>query len=142
MSEEEPPIPAWKQPRALPQQSLPQAAGLVVIVLALPLFLVAGWPLSGWGVGAVLWLAFEALSWFLVRARGGTGNLAPAGVAGFLKIFRAIVVMVVVLALVTSDKWVGVAAALVYAAAYTAHLGLSLVTYYSSASPGAKETAS
>lgn len=133
---EEAPTPAWKEPRALPQQSLPQVAGLLVVLLALPLFLVAGWPLSGWGAGAVLWVGFEAMSWFLVRARGGTGNLAPAGVAGFLKLFRALVVMAVVLVLVTSDKWVGLAAALTYAAAYTANLGLSLVAYYSGPSAG------
>jgi hypothetical protein len=134
---EEPPTPAWKQPRSLPAQSLPQAAGVLVAVLALPLFLAAGWPVSGWAVGAVLWLAFEALGWFLARARGQTGNLAPAGVAGFLKLFRAIIVMVVVLVMVASDKWVGLSAALVYAAAYTANLGLSLVAYYSGPHAGA-----
>ena len=48
-----------------------------------------------------------------------TGNLAAAGVAGFLMLFRAIAVMVVVFAVVTTNKWLGLAAALTYAAAYT-----------------------
>ena len=44
--------------------------------------------------------------------------------------FRAIAVMVVVLAAAISDSKLGIAAALVYALAYTAELGLSLVSYY------------
>jgi hypothetical protein len=53
--------------------------------------------------------------------------------------FRAIAVMVVVLAAAISDPWLGIAAALVYALAYTAELGLSLVSYY--AGPAAGRTA-
>jgi hypothetical protein len=44
--------------------------------------------------------------------------------------FRAIAVMVVVFAAAISDAWLGLAAALVYALAYSAELGLSLVAYY------------
>lgn len=129
-------MPAWTQPRVAPPHTLPAIAATFVVVLALPVFLLAGWPLAGWGVGAVLWLGFEGLGWFLQRLRPRTGNLAAAGVAGFLMLFRAITVMVVVLVLVASDKWVGVAALLTYAAAYTAQLGLSLVAYYTGPQAG------
>jgi hypothetical protein len=44
---------------------------------------------------------------------------------------RLLVVLAVLLALVASDKEAGLAAALVYGAAYTAELGLSLLGYYS-----------
>jgi hypothetical protein len=50
--------------------------------------------------------------------------------------FRAIAVMVVALVLVISDKWLGVAALLTYAAGYTAQLGLSLVAYYTGPEAG------
>jgi len=129
-------VPAWTQPRVAPPQALPAVAGTAVVVLALPLFLLAGWPLAGWGAGAVLWIGFEALGWFLQRLRPGAGNLAAAGVAGFLMMFRAITVLVVALVLVTSDKWLGVAALLTYAAGYTAQLGLSLVAYYTGPEAG------
>jgi hypothetical protein len=129
-------MPAWTQPRVAPPLALPAVLGTGVVVLALPIFLIAGWPLEGWAVGAVLWLGFEALGWFTSRIHTRTGNLAAAGMAGFLMLFRAIIVMVVVLALVASDKWVGVAALLTYAAAFSAQLGLQLVAYYSGPEAG------
>jgi hypothetical protein len=115
---------------------LPALVGTLVVLLALPLFLVAGWPLGGWAAGAVLWVGFEALGWFVQRLRPREGNLAAASVAGFLMMFRAIAVMVVALVLVVSDKWLGIAALLTYAAAYTAQLGLSLVAYYTGPEAG------
>ena len=97
---------------------------------ALPIFLIAGWRVEGWALGAVLWVGSEALGFLLQRLRTRTGNLAAAGVAAFGMMFRAIAVMVVVFAAAASDAWLGVAAALVYALGYTAELGLSLVAYY------------
>ena len=47
-----------------------------------------------------------------------------------------IAVMVVVFAVALSDKWLGLAAALTYAAGYSATLGLSLVTYYTGPKAG------
>ena len=32
-------------------------AGSALIVLALPVFVVAGWPLKGWALAAILWRA-------------------------------------------------------------------------------------
>ena len=43
----------------------------LVIALALPVFLVAGWPLAGWALAAVLWLAGQALALLLARLRSG-----------------------------------------------------------------------
>ena len=36
-------MPAWTQPRAAPPTLLPAAAGAIVIGVALPIFLLAGW---------------------------------------------------------------------------------------------------
>ena len=123
-------MPAWTEPRVAPPTLLPAVAGAIVIVVSLPLFLLAGWPIDGWAIGSVLWVGSEALGAVLTRLRARTGNLAAAGVAGFLMLFRAIAVMVVVFAVAVSDKWVGLAAALTYAAAYSAAFGLQLVAYY------------
>ena len=54
-------MPAWTQPRAAPPTLLPAAAGAIVIAVALPIFLIAGWRVAGWGLGAVLWGGSEAL---------------------------------------------------------------------------------
>ena len=121
---------AWKQPRRAPQTALPAIAGTAVVALALPVFLLGGWPIKGWALGAVLWLGSLGFGLLLNRLHSRTGNLAAAGVAAFGMMFRAIAVMVVVFAAAISDTWVGVAAALVYAVAYSAELGLSLIAYY------------
>jgi hypothetical protein len=121
---------AWTQPRKPPQTTLPVIAGTIVVALALPVFLLNGWRIQGWALGALLWVASQAFGVLLHRLRTRTGNLAAAGVAAFGMMFRAIAVMVVVFAAAASDAWLGVAAALTYALAYSAELGLSLVAYY------------
>jgi len=118
------------QPRPLPQRTLPVAAAAVVVALALPVFLVAGWRVQGWALGAVLWAGSQLLGWVLQRLGSGTGNLAAASVVAFGMMFRAVAVMIVVFAVAVDDAWLGVAAALVYALAYTTELALSLVDYF------------
>ena len=129
-------MPTWTEPRTAPPTSLPTIAGGVVILIALPIFLIAGWRVSGWGIGAVLWFGSEAFGAVLTRMRTRTGNLAAAGVVAFGMLFRAIAVMVVVFAVAVSDKWLGLAAALTYAAGYSAALGLQLIGYYSGPKAG------
>src|SRR5437588_10753320 len=130
-------MPAWTEPRTPPPPLLPAAAGAIVVLVALPIFLLAGWRVTGWGIGAVLWLGSEALGWVLTRLRSRTGNLAAAGVVAFGMLFRAIAVMVVVFAVAVSDKWLGLAAALTYAAGYSATFGLPLIAYFPGPKAGA-----
>ncbi len=117
-------------PRPAPGKALPATAGATVVALALPVFLLAGWPVKGWALGAVLWIGSELFGLLLARLRFGAGSLAGAGVVAFGMMFRAIAVMVVVFAVVVSDVELGVSGALVYAFAYTAELGLSLAAYF------------
>jgi hypothetical protein len=122
----------FSTPRPAPSRLLPVLAGGLVIVLALPVFLAAGWSLAGWGLAAVLWLAAQALTLLLTRLRPGAGNLAASGVVGISMMFRAVAVGVVVIAVAASNPEVGLAAALLYALAYTLEFALSLVTYFGS----------
>ena len=108
-----------------------------MIAIALPIFLIAGWRVAGWGLGAVLWLGSEVLGLVLTRLQSRTGNLAAAGVVAFGMLFRAIAVMVVVFAVAVSDKWLGLAAALTYAAGYSATFGLQLIAYFTGPKAGA-----
>jgi len=130
-------MPAWTDPRTAPPTFLPAIAGAVVVLIALPIFLIAGWRVEGWALGAVLWFGSEAFGAVLTRLRTRTGNLAAAGVAAFGMLFRAIAVMVVIFAVAVSDKWLGLAAALVYAVGYSATFGLSLIAYYTGPRAGA-----
>src|SRR5204863_3213638 len=43
-------------PRPVPNRLLPVAAGTGALLIALPIFLIAGWPLGGWAVAALLWV--------------------------------------------------------------------------------------
>jgi hypothetical protein len=118
-------------PRPIPQQRrLGLAAGALVIGLALPLFLVAGWPLAGWAAAALLWVGVQALGVLLARVKPSPDNVAASGLLAFGMMFKLLVVLAVLLALAASDRDAGLAAALVYGAAYTAELGLSLFGYY------------
>ena len=116
-------------PRPAPSIVLPIVAGTGVIVLALPIYLIAGWRIEAWALAATLWAGSQAFSVLLVRLRA-KGDLVASGVAAFGMLFRAIAVMVVLLAVAASDPHVGLAAAITYALAYTVELGLSLVTYF------------
>ena len=116
-------------PRAAPNVLVPVLGGAAAIVAALPVYLVAGWRIGGWVLAATLWLASQAFGYLLLRLRT-RGNLAAAGVAGVGMMTRAIVVMLVAFAVAVSDPWLGLAAALTYAFAYTIELLLSLVSYF------------
>jgi hypothetical protein len=122
----------FSTPRPMPSRLLPALGGTLVIALALPVFLAAGWPLAGWGLAALLWLASQALTLMLTRLRSDESNLAASGVVGISMMFRAVAVGVVVIAVAANDASIGVAAAVLYALAYTLELALSLVSYFGS----------
>ena len=122
---------AFSTPRPVPSRLAPALAGTAVIVLALPVFAVAGWPLRGWLLAAVLWAAAQALGAVLARLPLGDDNLAASGVRGIGMGFRAFVVGIPLVAVVVADERVGIAAALLYVLAYTVELGVGLATYFS-----------
>ena len=122
---------AFSTPRPLPDQRLPLVAGAGVVALALPVFLAAGWDLRGWVIGATLWAGSRALAALLTHLRSGMGNLAGGGVVGIGMTFRAIAVMIVVVALAATDARLALAVTLLYALAYTLELAVSLALYFS-----------
>ncbi|HJU36214.1 MAG TPA: hypothetical protein VJ716_02210 [Gaiellaceae bacterium] len=105
-------------------------AGAGVVVLALPVFLVAGFPLGGWVLAAVLWAAGEALGLWLARLPIGADHLGFSGLVALGHSFRGIGVMVVLVAVTVADRDVGIAAVAVYALAYSLSLGISLLEYF------------
>ncbi len=102
-----------------------------MLLLALPVFLAAGWELRGWLIGATLWAASRAFAALLTHLRGGMGNLAGSGVVGFGMTFRALAVMIVVVALAATDARLALAVVVLYALAYTMELAVSLALYFS-----------
>jgi hypothetical protein len=121
-------------PRPLPDRRLPVVAGLLVVVLALPVFLAADWPLGGWALGAGLWVAGQVMAILVARRGIGAPTIRGSGPVAFGMLSRGIVLMVVAIVVAAYSAEVALGGALVYAAAYTVELALSLTNYYSGAS--------
>ena len=120
----------FETPRPVPGRLVPALAGTIVVGLALPVFVAAGWPVDGWLLAATLWVAAEAFAWLLTRLPLGTGNLAAAGMRGIGTSFRAIAIGIPLVVATVSNEEVGIAAAIVYALAYTVELAVSLLSYF------------
>jgi hypothetical protein len=120
----------FSTPRPEPGHLLPAAGSGVLLLAALPLFLLLDWPLVGWVLAVILWLFVHALDLVLARSRKPTANLAGSAVQAFGVFFKAIALLAVLVATAASHPHVAVAAAVTYALAYTFELGLSLATYF------------
>lgn len=120
----------FSTPRPVPGRLAPALAGSAVIVLALPVFAVAGWPLRGWLLAAVLWAAAQGLAAVLTRLPLGEDNLAASGMRGIGMGFRAFLVGIPLVAVAVADERVALAAALLYVLAYTVELAVSLLAYF------------
>ncbi len=117
-------------PRPLPERRLPVVAGGLLVALALPVFLVADWPLDGWALGAVLWVASQLLGLIFTRVGIGEPTLRGSGIVAFGMMARGILLVLVAIGVATTDPGLAAAGALVYAVAYTFELALSLTLYF------------
>jgi hypothetical protein len=120
----------FSTPRPVPGRLVPALAGTAVILLSLPVFVVAEWPLDGWLLAATLWAAGQVFAWLLTRLPLSEGNLAAAGMRGIGTSFRAMAVGIPLVVVVAADERVGLAAALLYTLAFTVELAVSLVEYF------------
>ena len=123
---------------ALESSSEPRGAGagaailrradLVVLALALPVFLVAGWPILGYAAAAVAWVAQHAI-WIAAErhataaAESGDRNRAM-GLIGFSTLGRLWIVTIAILLVgLLGEREDGLAAGILCAILVTAHLG-------------------
>jgi hypothetical protein len=114
----------------LPDRRVAVVAGGALVALALPVFLVAGWRVEGWALGAGLWVASQLAGIVLNKAGIGEPTLRGSGVVAFGMMARGIVLMLGLLAIALVDPLLALAGALIYAAAYTLELALSLTLYF------------
>jgi hypothetical protein len=117
-------------PRPVPESRLPALGGTAVVVVALPVFLIAGWRLAAWGIAAGLWLAFLLIGALLRRVQLRSDNLAAAGLVAFGRMTRAVALVAILIVIAVTDSGLGLPAAVVYALAFTVELVLSLVAYF------------
>jgi hypothetical protein len=123
----------FSTPRPVPSRLGPTVAGGAVITLALPVFAVAGWPLSGWALAAVLWAAAQIFALVLARLPSSPDNLAAAAMRGIGTTSRAFLVGIPLVVVTVADASVGLAAAGLYALAFTVELLGGLATYFGGA---------
>jgi hypothetical protein len=118
-------------PRPMPERRTPLVLGGSVVALALPVFLLAGWDVRGWALGALLWAGSQIVGLLLSRAGIGDPTLRGSGVVAFGMMGRGIVLVLILIAVAVANPSLALAGALVYAAAYSAELAASLTLYFS-----------
>lgn len=93
---------------------------LVVLALALPVFLVAGLPLLGWGAAAVAWLAQRAIQEAVVhRARASDDPKTVAGLMTASMIGRSWLVALAVFGAGMIEREAGLTAAILSIVLFT-----------------------
>jgi hypothetical protein len=117
-------------PRPVPHGKVPALGGTAVVLVALPVFLVAGWSIGGWAIAAALWAAYLAIGLVLRRVPLGSDNLAAAGLVAFGRMTRAVLLLAILIAVAVADSGLGFPAAIVYGLAFTVEFALSLLAYF------------
>ncbi len=102
---------------------------LVLLALALPLFVLAGLPLLGWGAGAVAWLAQKGVQ--LALARKAAASNDPRVVVGVTvggTIARGWLIAIVIFAAGASQNSAGLAAAVLVVVLFTTYFTVGMFT--------------
>ncbi len=100
---------------------------LVLLALALPAFIVAGWPMLGYVVAAAAWLAQRGIQ--LIASRRVKSSMASGdrrtalGILGATTLGRVWLIALAVLIVGLTDRDAGLAAALLSAALFTLYFG-------------------
>jgi hypothetical protein len=101
---------------------------IVLLIVALPIFVVAGWPMAGYAAGAAAWLAQRALQLYLNRKAAAESD--PRKVAGITvgsMIGRGWLVALTIFAVGLSDNDAGLAAAVLAIVLFTAYFTVSMI---------------
>jgi hypothetical protein len=104
---------------------------LILLVVALPIFIAAGWPLGGYAAGAIAWLAQTAIHhWTERRAAASDDPKTVVGLTAGSMIGRGWLVALTIFAaylIAGSDDSVGLAAAVLVVVLFTAYFTVSLI---------------
>jgi uncharacterized SAM-binding protein YcdF (DUF218 family) len=101
---------------------------LVILALALPVFLVAGFPLLGWGAAAVGWLAQRAIKLYANRkAVAADDPRKTVGIITGSMIGRGWLVALIIFAAGLQENDAGLAAAVLVIVLFTAYFTVSLI---------------
>jgi hypothetical protein len=106
-------------------------ADLGLLVLALPAFILAGWPLLGYAVAAGAWLVQRGIQIFAtrrVRSSMASGDRRAAlGIMGASTLGRVWLIALAVLLVGLAEREAGLAAALLSVALFTVYFGIRVL---------------
>lgn len=105
---------------------------LVLLAIAFPVFVAAGWPIVGWITAAAIWIAWRAIGVWTDRKAASIGQSDPAkfvGIATGSLIGRGwmLGISLIVVGLLTSDE-VGLSAALLCVVLFTCSFAVKLAS--------------
>jgi hypothetical protein len=101
---------------------------LVLLAISLPVFLVAGFPMAGWGAGAGAWLLQQGLQVYLLRrARASDDPRTTVGLMAGSMIGRGWLVAIIIFLVGLTNSHAGLAAAVLTVALFTLYLTTSLI---------------
>jgi hypothetical protein len=101
---------------------------LLVLVLALPVFVVAGFSLAGYATGAGVWLAQRALQLAIQRrAEASTEPRTIVGLTAGSMLLRGWLVALTILLVGLGNNHAGLAAAVLVVALFTVYFNASLI---------------
>jgi hypothetical protein len=101
---------------------------LVILALALPVFLLAGFPLLGWAAGAAAWIVQRLIQIRLDRAARKTEDLRRvAGITAGSMIGRGWLTALTIFAAGLKDNDAGLAAAVLVVVLFTVYFTVSLL---------------
>jgi hypothetical protein len=115
--------------KPVPSRAIPVLAGTAVVVLALPVFVIAGWELGAWALAAACWAFFQGVGYLLARLPTGMDKLGNSGLVAMGRMLRTIVLMTILVVVTTRDSSFGLQAAVVFALAFTVEFALSMISY-------------
>jgi hypothetical protein len=102
---------------------------LALLAIALPVFLVAGWPIAGWAAGTAAWIAQKAISGYATRKARETEDIRKmAGIMTGSMIGRGWLVALTILAVgLGVDDASGLAAGVLFLAVFTVAFTASFI---------------
>jgi hypothetical protein len=101
---------------------------IVLLVISLPIFLAAGWPMEGWAVGAGAWLIQRAVQVY-TNHKAATAHDArtTVGVLAGSMIGRGWFVAIAIFLVGVNDNAAGLAAAVLVVALFTVYFTVGMI---------------
>jgi cation transport ATPase len=101
----------------------------IVAILAIPVFLIAGWPLEGWFWATALWAVNRYVQSVIERRAAQMGALRGVGILGASMLLRPWIGMLVLFLITKHDTALAVSAVLLFLLLVTIDIATRVLTH-------------